>query len=142
MNRWLLLLLRAAVASIYLYHGLPKALDWAFAAAKFEAMGFPGFLGPLVGIVEVSAAGLLVVGAFHRWANLALVVVIGVAIAGVQLPASVAAGKVVAGLERDALILVAHLVLLGCGSGALSYRSDPGLLSERAARTGRDYRAA
>ncbi len=120
-----LLLLRVAVAGIYLYHGLPKALDWSMAATKFEAMGFPGFLGPTIGIVEVIAATLILVGAWHRWANYALAGVITVAIFCVQVPATMTAGKLVPGLERDLLLLLSHVVLLWHGPGRLSlFRSS------------------
>jgi putative oxidoreductase len=106
-----LLPLRLAIASIYLYHGLPKALDWAMAADKFAAMGFPGFLGPIVGITEVVAALMLMSGLAYRWANAALGGIIAVAIVGVQLPASIEAGKLIAGLERDALMLMGHVAI-------------------------------
>ena len=115
-----LLPLRLIIASIYLVHGLPKALNWDMAMDKFASMGFPGFLGPIVGIAEVLLATALVIGVTYRWANIALAGIIGVAIAGVQLPKAFAAGKVITGLERDALILSGHVALAYYGAGKLT----------------------
>lgn len=117
-----LLLLRLVMAFIFLFHGIPKAINWSMAAQKFIAMGFPGFLGPIVGIVEVIASVLILVGLFSKWDNLALLVIIAGAIAGVQLPASLEAGTVTPGLERDLLIATAAIALIAFGPGALGLR--------------------
>ncbi len=118
---WSLLGLRAVIVVIFLYHGLPKALQWGMAMDKFVAMGFPGFLGPIVGIAEVVGAILIIVGIWHKWANYALAAIIAVAIIGVQIPGAVKAGKfLTAGLERDLLILAANFVLAWHGPGKLA----------------------
>ncbi len=107
------LFLRATVALVFLWHGVPKAIDIAGAADKFVGFGLPGWLGPVVGWAEVPAAVLLLLGLWHRAAAGVLGVIILGAIATVQLPAGIAAG-----LERDILLLVAILVLLANGPGA------------------------
>lgn len=107
-----LLALRLIIVFIFLWHGLPKATDWAMATEKFAGMGFPGFLGPVVGIVEVVAAVLILIGLWQAWANYALAVIIIAAIIGVQLPKGVTAG-----LERDLLILAGAFVLASHGPG-------------------------
>ena len=92
---------------------------------KFVAMGFPGFLGPIVGIAEVIAAILIIVGIWHAWANYALAVIILVAIVGVQIPGAIKAGKfLTAGLERDLLILAGNFVLALHGPGKLAKNSE------------------
>ena len=74
--------------------------------------GLPGFLGPITGIVEVIAAVLLLFGRFWQATNLVLLFIIAGAIATVQIPNFLGDSSKVAGLERDLLILVGHLVLL------------------------------
>ena len=114
----ILLLARLLVAAIFLYHGWPKATDWQMASSKFEGMGFPGFLGPVVGIIEVFSAILLILGWFHSLANILLIGVILVAIVAVQLPQGF-----VPSLERDLQILLLNLVLLAFGPGSYSVDS-------------------
>ena len=104
--------LRILLVLIFLYHGLPKAIYWSVAIDKFIGFGLPGFLGPITGIVEVIAAVLLLFGRFWQAANLVLLFIIAGAIATVQIPNFLGDSSKVAGLERDLLILVGHLVLL------------------------------
>lgn len=115
-----LLLLRLIIAFIFLFHGIPKALNWPMAVEKFVSMGFPGLLGPITGIVEVVVSALIILGLLTKWSSLVLVVIMAGAIAGVQIPASLEAGTVVAGLERDLMLLVGALVLIAFGPGVLS----------------------
>lgn len=115
MSSLTLLFVRLVVAFIFLWHGVPKALDPAMAAQKFVGFGLPGFLGPVIGMVEVGAAGLLVLGVLHRWSSLALAVVMVGALITVQIP-----NGVTAGFERDSLILVATLLLAVHGPGAIT----------------------
>ena len=115
-----LLLLRLTVVFIFLYHGIPKAVNWALAMQKFVDMGFPGFLGPITGIVEVIASVLILLGLYPKASNLLLVCIMAGAITGVHIPASLAAGTVTAGLERDLMVLSGLLVLAAFGADALS----------------------
>ena len=110
-----LLFLRVLVSARFLRHGIPKALDAGMAMTKFAAMGFPGFLGPIVGWAEVIAGILLLIGFWHKYAEYVLGIIIVVAIIGVQM-----GNGVTAGLERDLLILAGILVLLAEGPGQLS----------------------
>lgn len=103
---------RLILVIIFLYHGAPKAINWTLASEKFIKFGLPGFLGPITGIVEVVAAFLLLLGLFWQVSNWVLLFIIAGAIAIVQLPGFLADSSKVAGLERDLLILVGHLVLL------------------------------
>ena len=122
-----LLLLRLSLAIIFLFHGIPKATNWAMAAEKFESWGFAAFWGPTVGIIEVIAAALILIGLWATFASLALGIIITVAILAVQIPGAKEiadkAGQfftLTAGLERDLLILVGLLVLIAFGTGTLS----------------------
>jgi putative oxidoreductase len=110
-----LLFTRLVLVFIFLWHGIPKAFNPSMAMGKFAGMGFPGFLGPIVGWVEVVAAVLILIGLWHKWATLALGIIIVVAILGVQLK-----NGVTAGLERDLLILAATITLMGFGPGTFA----------------------
>lgn len=101
--------------AIFLWHGVPKALDPAMAAEKFVSFGLPGPLGPVIEVAEVVASALLVLGWKHRWAALVLSLIIVGALVTVQIP-----GGVTAGLERDVLILVATAWLAVEGPGVLA----------------------
>jgi putative oxidoreductase len=115
MTKLALLATRAVVAAVFLWHGIPKAFVPSIGMAKFTGWDLPAVLGPVVGVAEVLAAVLLVLGLFTRAAAIALAVIIVGAIVTVQLPAGITAG-----LERDLLILVALFVLLSCGPGTVS----------------------
>ena len=119
-----LLLLRLTAVFVWLYHGIPKAIDWPKAAAKFVEFGLPGFLGPITGIVEVIFGVLILVGLYHKWSNLILLFIIAGAIATVQIPKSLEAATVTAGLERDLLLLAVSVVLAALGPGAWSLKQS------------------
>ncbi|MEM8722939.1 MAG: DoxX family protein [Cyanobacteria bacterium P01_G01_bin.39] len=107
-----LLILRILLVLIFLYHGIPKAIFWSMAAEKFVGFGLPGFLGPITGIVEVIASILLLFGRFWQFANFTLLFIIAGALVTVQIPTFIGDFSKVAGLERDLLVLVGHLILL------------------------------
>lgn len=115
-----MLVLRVLIAAIFLWHGVPKALDPGAGAAKFVDFGLPGPLGPAVGIVEVVAGLLLAAGVVQRWAAGALLVIILGALAIVQLPAGITAG-----LERDLLVTAGLLVILAHAAGSGSVGETP-----------------
>ncbi|MEN8376179.1 MAG: DoxX family protein [Gemmatimonadota bacterium] len=99
--------LRVTIAAVFLWHGVPKATDWSFAADKFVGWGLPGWLGVVIGIVETVAAPLLLVGPLRRPAAIVLLAIIVGALATVQIP-----GGITAGLERDLLVTAGLLVVL------------------------------
>jgi|GEM_PF-1514219 len=111
-QNYALWILRLSLVAIFLYHGLPKAIFWDMATAKFVGFGLPGFLGPITGITEVIASVALLFGRFWKASNWVLLFIIAGAIVTVQLPGFIENAKKVAGLERDILILVGHLTLL------------------------------
>ncbi|MCG8418539.1 MAG: DoxX family protein [Proteobacteria bacterium] len=112
---YVLLVTRLLISFVFLWHGLPKAINIDMAMDKFAGFGLPGLLGPITGWIEVIAAVLVVLGVKHLWANIALSFVIVGAIVTVQIP-----GGFTAGLERDLLILTATLVLSVFGPGMLA----------------------
>jgi len=117
-----LLLMRVVVALIFISHGYPKLIEPAGTAAFFDGLGLPGFLVPLVGVIEVGGGLMLLFGLFARPAAVALLFVIAGALIKVQIP-----GGITAGLERDFLITAALLVVIACGPGAFALRRTPRL---------------
>lgn len=122
MQAFSLLLLRLVVVAIFLYHGFPKAINWAMASEKFVGFGLPGFLGPITGIVEVIASILILIGLQNFWANWVLVAIMAGAIATVQFPKAISEGAFIAGLERDLMILAACAVSAAFGPGAFALK--------------------
>ena len=117
-----LLALRLVVAAIFLLHGYPKVTSPDGVIAFFSGLGIPGWLGPIVGWVEILAGATLASGFMHRWAAAPLLVIILGALILVQIPNGLSSG-----LERDSLVLASLLVLLAHGSLAYSVtgRSSP-----------------
>jgi uncharacterized membrane protein YphA (DoxX/SURF4 family) len=102
------LLLRVLIER-YLISWFPKLTSWP------ALLGLPPFMGLIVGIFEVACGLLLILGFAWPWSVLPLIVIISVALVGVQLPNGITAGS-----ERDSLILVGLLTLLAFGYGAFS----------------------
>ncbi len=112
-----LLFLRIWIAIVYLYHGVPKMLDWGMASEKFVSMGFPGLLGGPIGLIEVVGAILLLTGHWFKWTNWILAGIIVVAFFAVHVPASIASGTLTVGLERDGALAAMFWILSAYGPG-------------------------
>ena len=105
------------IAAIFLIHGLPKLLNIAGTMSFFSSLGFPAFMGPVVGIAEVLAAIALIVGIWHRRATYVLGLILVVAILAVQLPGAFRAGAFTPSLERDILLLSGVITIMAHGAG-------------------------
>jgi putative oxidoreductase len=114
---WILTVLRVVLGAIFLYHGIPKLLNMSGTMGFFSSIGLPGWLGVIVGVVEVLAGIALVLGAWSRWASYATVVVMAGAIIWVHL---VHWSGISGALERDVLILIGLLVIAWHGPGRLA----------------------
>lgn len=117
-----LLLLRLVIVAIFLYHGIPKLMDPGQTSQFFSTLGLPGLTGLLVGLIEVAAGLLLLVGFWYTWANYALALIIAGALVLVHIPSFITSGKIGAGLERDFLILFATLVIAAHGPGHFAWK--------------------
>ena len=115
--------LRYMIVLIFLYHGIPKAFFWTAAMDKFVEMGFPGFLGPITGFVEIITSILIVLGFYSKISNLILAFIMAGALVGVHIPASIQQGTVTAGLERDLMLIVGVLYLAAVEPGVLTLTS-------------------
>lgn len=105
---------RVLLGAIFVVHGVPKLVAPG-------AVPFPTALTVGIGVLEVVAALLLILGVFTRAASIPLVGIILGALALVQLQQS---GDLLLGLhpelERDLLVLVGLLTVLAFGPGAYS----------------------
>lgn len=120
-NDWSLLLLRLALALIFLVHGWPKIKNLKETHANFEAMGFkPGALwGTIAAVVEFFGGLLLVAGLFTQLVALLVAVQMLVATAWKIRRKQKLAG----GYEFDLLLAVSALVLATSGGGLISLDS-------------------
>lgn len=107
--------MRIVLGLIFLWHGAGKALDPAGAMEKFLLMGFQGWLGPVIGWLEVILGALILIGLYTRISSIVLAIVIFVAAVAVHLP-----NGVTAGLERDLMMLASLIALTLLGSGKVS----------------------
>lgn len=114
-----LLALRVLVAFIFLWHGVPKAVDPAAAADKFVGFGLPGWLGPVTGGVEVVTGVLLAVGFAGRWAAGDLRVIIAGGLVTDWLPV------VRRAWSRPLALLIATFVVSVSGPGLLRAQDVP-----------------
>lgn len=118
-GEWMHLVLRLAVAVIFLAHGLPKIKDLKTVANNFNAMGFrPGALwGTYIAILEVLGGGLLAFGAGVQF--------LGILFAGEMLVTTIwklkNGQKLINGYELDLLLLAASLALATWGGGLLAF---------------------
>ncbi|MEK6800969.1 MAG: DoxX family protein [Nanoarchaeota archaeon] len=104
-----LLLLRSLIGLIFIYHGFPKIFSMP------SLLGLPSFMGLVVGIFEVGCGLLLILGYGSPYTIYPLVVIIAVALFGVQLKRGITASS-----ERDLLILIALIALTALGFGKYS----------------------
>ncbi len=83
------ILIRLVVGGVFLNEGVLKFLDPAAnAAGRFAAIGLPhpGVLGPFVAGVETLGGVLVILGLLNRFAALALLIDISVAIVTTKIP--------------------------------------------------------
>ena len=115
-----LLLLRVAIALIFIYHGSQKLMNASGTMSFFTSLGLPGWAGVIIGIIEVVAGLLVLSGFYYKWANYVLALVMVGALILVQIPGVFKSGAIGAGFERDVLILITTLVLASNGPGHFS----------------------
>jgi putative oxidoreductase len=132
MRAWGLLVLRLAVGTVFIAHGLPKLIPiWgsspAATAAYFESIGLrPAYpLTAASGVIETAGGLMLIFGFFTIGAALALLIDIAVAIWKVHLEHGFFINWTMArgvghGMELHLLLAGALICLLLTGSGSLS----------------------
>jgi len=118
-------IVRVLVGAVFLSEGIQKFLyPDALGVGRFAKIGIPipTFSAPFVGVVEVVAGALLVVGLFTRLASIMLLVDISVAIATTKIPMLAAKGFWATAHEArtDWSMLLGLVFLLVAGAGVRS----------------------
>lgn len=114
---WGMLILRAAVGAVFIYHGYPKLfVNMAGTVAFFDKIGIPapGFFAPFVGVVEFFGGLALILGLAARIVGLAFVINMAVAILAAK---GLSSWK---GIELELLLLSGGFAVLTNGAGAYS----------------------
>ena len=113
-----LLILRLALALIFVFHGYPKLVRADAGMREFFMQhGFPGYFVGLAGILECLGGGLLVIGLFTRPVALLLAIEMGIVIWKVKLVHGVMA---VSDYQFELALGAACLLLATVGAGVLS----------------------
>ena len=113
-----LLILRLALALVFIFHGYPKLVRVDPGMRDFFVQhGFPGYFVGLAGILEFLGGGLLIVGLFTRPAALLLALEMGIVIWKVKLSHSVLS---VNDYQLELALGAACFALATVGAGALS----------------------
>jgi len=113
-----LLVLRLALAAIFIYHGYPKLTHPSEQMREFfTSHGFPPYFLGLAGIIECFGALLLVIGLFTRPAALVLTGEMAVAIAKVHITHSILSVK---DYEFPLAVAAGCFALATIGAGLIS----------------------
>ena len=113
-----LLLLRAGLGIIFVYHGYPKV----FATTQqmfdgFARLGFPSFMVYVAGVIELFGGALLIAGLFTRIGGLLLAIEMVIAIWTAHLGKGLLA---VNEYQFPLVLAVAAFVLATTGAGIIS----------------------
>ena len=118
-NQWSLLILRLAIAAIFIYHGYGKlfvsgGFPKAVAMMNNLSIPLPTYSALLVGVVEFFGGILLLLGLLTKWASLALIADMLVALFKLHLKQGFGASEFVL------LVMASLIVILLSGSGKFS----------------------
>lgn len=114
-----LLLLRLALAVIFIFHGYPKLFGNVGQAMQgFQHMGFPPYFAYVAGILEVFGGCLLILGLFTRIASLLLAGEMLIAVLKVHLPQGTV--MQVKNYEFPMALAAAAFTLATVGAGLIS----------------------
>lgn len=119
------LLIRLMVGTVFLSEGIQKFLfPDDIGAGRFAKIGLPSpeFLGPLVGVFEITCGTLVLAGLVTRLAVIPLITIMCVAITTTKLPILAQSGfwKMAHEARTDFSMLLGSLFLLIVGAGACS----------------------
>lgn len=113
-----LVILRLALALIFVFHGYPKLVRADAGMREFFMQhGFPGYFVGLAGILECLGGGLLVIGLFTRPVALLLAIEMGIVIWKVKSGHGVMAAN---DYQLELALGAACLALATVGAGVLS----------------------
>lgn len=110
-----ILILRIFVAAIFITHGVAKLMNIQGTEMFFQIIGLPTVLATVVGVVEVLAGLLMLLGFLTSVSAIAIIAIMVMAIIKVKLPM-----MGIMGAEIEAAMLVSALVIVLTGSGRYS----------------------
>lgn len=114
-----ILILRLFVGALFITHGVLKLVNIPGTEGFFQMIGMPGWLGIVVGVVEVLAGLSMVLGYFTFASSIAIVAIMLVAIFKVKLPMG---GILAAEIDLAMLISAAVIFMTGPGKYSLGNR--------------------
>lgn len=114
-----MLLLRIAVALVFIQHGWMKLSGMEGTVGFFAMLGFPAFLAYFVAWSEVLGGIALLIGIFSRYVGILFTIIMAVAIVKVhwQNGFSVRDG----GYEFALVLMLCSMAIAAFGSGAYSF---------------------
>lgn len=122
-------IIRWLVGLVFFLEGIKKFLFVAqWGAGRFAKIGIPAsqFFGPFVGCVEIICGFLLLIGLLTRFASIALIIDISVAIISTKLPILLKQGwwpaEAEARTDYAMLMGLLFLLVVGGGLGSLDTR--------------------
>jgi putative oxidoreductase len=115
-----LLLLRAALGVIFIYHGYPKLFGHTRDAMQtFTHMGLPGYFVYIAGVIEFFGGCMLVAGLFTRIAGLLLAIEMAVGLWRVHH--IISDPMAVGNYELPLVLAVSTFALATVGAGLISF---------------------
>lgn len=118
------LLIRVALASVFIYHGFAKVTDMSGTAGMFEQMGFAPFWAYIVAWVELLGGILMLLGVRVREVGVLFAIIMIVAIVRVHLPNGF--NFMDNGYEFQLVLLLASLAVVFGGSGSYALLREKG----------------
>lgn len=112
-----LLSVRLGLAAVFITHGAMKLAAVSATMAMFVKMGMPGWLGVVVGLVELLGGVAMLLGVYMKYAGYALAAVMVGAILAVKWKMGF-----VSGWEFDFVLLTASLGMAWVGAGEYSVK--------------------
>lgn len=112
-----LLSVRLGLAAVFIAHGAMKLATVTATMAFFEKMGMPGWLGVLVGGVELLGGAAMLLGVYMKYAGYALAAVMIGAILVMKWKLGF-----VGGWEFEFMLLAASLGMAWTGAGEYSVK--------------------
>ncbi len=118
-------LLRIALGTMYLAHGLLKLLVFTpeGTAGFFSSLGLPGFFGPVTMALEIAGGTALILGVYARYVAAALIPVLLGSVVLVHGANGWGFGNQGGGWEYPAFLIAASAVQFLLGDGVFALKS-------------------
>ncbi len=110
---WGLLLLRLALAAVFISHAVQKLGDMDKVVGFMAALGIPAFMAWVVALGELLGGVAMLLGVFTKYAGAVLAIIMLVAIWKVKAKLGF-----IGGWEFDLTLLLASLAVVSTGPGA------------------------